>query len=335
MKRMFLLFIAFFLISGSCFAQFLFPVNYYENEGEIRYCRFDVSDNKIYWPLGEKGLLIFDATDVENLQRLKLYRPYEIRSYNKEYGSANAIRVIDEKAYFAHGDLGFEILDLSNINDPKVLGSYYRHLKIFNFKIFKNYAILALDRMGVEVVEMSNYQNINLVSRKNFNDVHVNNVAIYQNYLYASSGVYGVKIIPYEKPLEAFKSSGFASNYLADDEVHKILVHDDHAILANDADGLMIMDLSLPEHPAPVQTIETSGKAMDIFIRDNSLYVATTKGIEVYDISNLANIYKIDQYSDNSRKFQKLVVDEGYLYATYKSGWLFWKKYGMMIFAVE
>jgi|GEM_PF-851617 len=335
MKRIFLLFIAFFLISGSCFAQFLFPVNFYENEGEIRYCRFDVSDNKIYWPLGEKGLLIFDATDVENLQRLKLYKPYEIRSYNKEYGSANAIKVFGEKAYLAHGDLGFEILDLSDINDPKVLGSYYRHLKVFNFKIFKNYAILALDRMGVEVIDISNYHNIDMVSRKNFNDVHVNNVSVYQNYLYASCGVYGVKIIPYEMPLEAFNSSSFASNYLTDDEAHKILVHDDHAILANDADGLKIMDLSLPEHPAPVQTVETSGKAMDIIIQDNSLYVATTKGIEVYDISNLTNIYKIDQYSDNSRKFQKLVVDEGYLYATYKSGWLFWKKYGMMIFAVE
>jgi len=335
MKRLFLLLILFFLISGSCFAQFLFPVNFYENEGEIRYCRFDVSDNKIYWPLGEKGLLIFDATDVENLQRVKLYRPYEIRSYNKEYGSANAIKVFGEKAYFAHGDLGFEILDLSDINDPKVLGRYYRHLKVFNFKIFKNYAILALDRMGVEVVDIKNYQDINMVSRKNYNDVHVNNIAIYQNYLYASCGVYGIKIIPYKIPLEAFKANGYAQNYLTDNKTHKILVHNDYAILANDADGLMIMDLSLPEHPTPVKTIETSGKAMDVIIRDNSMYVATSNGIEIYDISNFKNVNKIEQYSDNNRKFQKLAVDKDYLYATYKSGSLFWKKYGMMIFAVE
>ncbi|MGM0498416.1 MAG: hypothetical protein ACQESJ_10895, partial [Bacteroidota bacterium] len=214
MKRIFFLFILSFLFSSSCFAQFLFPVNYYEKEGEISYGRFDVSDNKIFWPLGEKGLLIFDATDVENLQRLKLYRPYEIRSYNKEFGSANAIKVFDKKAYYAHGDLGFEILDFSNINDPKLLGSYYRHQKVFNFKIYKNYAILALDNSGVEVVDINNYQDINMVSRKNYSDVHVNNIAIYQNYLYASCGVYGLKIIPYKIPLEAFKSSGYAQNYL-------------------------------------------------------------------------------------------------------------------------
>ena len=137
MKKIFLFFLPLIFLSGSCFAQYLFPVNNYENDGEIEYGRFDVSSNKIFWPLGKKGLLIFDASDVENLRRLKLYKPYEIRSYQKEYGSANSIKVIGDTAYFAHGDLGFEVLDISNINEPKILGSYYRHLEVYNFKIFK------------------------------------------------------------------------------------------------------------------------------------------------------------------------------------------------------
>lgn len=335
MKKIFLFFIPFILLSGSCFAQYLFPVNHYEKKGEIKYGRFDVSDETIYWPLGKKGLLIFDASNVEDLKRLKLYRPYEIRSYQKEYGSANSIEVFGNKAYFAHGDLGFEILDFSNIHDPTILGSYYRHQKVYNFKILKHYAILALDNMGVEVIDISNYNDMQLVSRKNYDEVHVNNIAIYKNYLYASCGYYGLKIIPYKAPLDKFKGNIYAENYISDNEIHKILVHDDHAILANDADGLTIMDLSLPKHPAPTENIKTEGKAMDILIHDDFLYVACTRGVEVYNVNNINNVYRVDQFSQSGRNFQKLEMDGNYLYATYKSGWWFWRKYGMMIFAVE
>jgi hypothetical protein len=335
MKKIFLFFLTFILLSGACFAQYLFPVNNYENKGEIKYGRFDVANEKIFWPLGKKGLLIFDASNVENLQRLKLYKPYEIRSYQKEYGSANSIKVFGDKAYFAHGDLGFEVLDFSDIYDPEILGRYYRHQKIYNFKIFKHYAILALDNMGVEVIDVSDYKDMDLVSRKNYDEVHVNNIAIYKNYLYASCGYYGIKIIPYKSPIEEFKGNIFAENYLTDNEVHKILIHDDHAILANDADGLTIMDLNLPEHPAPTENIKTDGKAMDILIRDDFLYVACTKGVEVYNIRKINNIYKVDQFSGSGRNFQKLEIEDDYLYATYKSGWWFWEKYGMMIFAIE
>jgi hypothetical protein len=335
MRRIVLFLFSFLLFTGSCFAQYLFPVNYYEKKGEIQYRRFDVSGERIFWPLGKKGLLIFDASDVENLKRLKLYKPYEIRSYKKEYGSANAIKVFDDKAYFAHGDLGFEVLNISNIHDPEILGSYYRHQTIYNFKIYKNHAILALDDMGVEVIELDNYEDMQMVSRKNYDGVHVNNIAPYKNYLYASCGYYGLKIIPYKAPLEDFKGNIYSENYVPDNEVHKVLIHDDHAILANDADGLTIMDLSLPKHPAPIENIETAGKAMDILIQGNYLYVACTNGVEVYNINNINNVYRVEQFSQSGRKFQKLAMENDFLYATYKSGWWFWEKYGMMIFAVE
>jgi len=332
-----IIFLSFFVFSfiGTCFSQHIFPLNSYENDGEIRFGRFDVAQDTIFWPLGKKGLLIFDAKDADNLHRVKLYRPYEIVSYKKVYNNANAIEVNGDKAYFAHGDQGFEILDLSNVNDPAVIGRYYRHQEVFNFKIYKGHAILALDHMGVEVISLDDYADMDMISRKNFDDLHVNNIAIYKNYVYASCGVYGLKIIPFNKPLEKFEGRIFPKEYKSEAAIHKIQVYDNFGFLANDAEGLTILDLNLPEYPSVLQTIQTEGKAMDILLDHPLLYVATTRGIEIYDVENPNNISQIDVYTDTKRSFQGLAIENNRLYASYKRGWWLWKKFGMMIFEIE
>lgn len=335
MKKVAFFVVGLLLLTGSAFSQYIFPVNFYENEGEIRYGRFDVSDQKIFWPLGEKGLLIFDATDVQNLRRLKLYKPYEIRSYNKVFGSSNSIELKGDTGYLAHGDLGFEMIDFSSINDPKVIGRYYRHQEVYNFTLFQDYALLALDHMGVEVIDISDFKDIKMVSRKNFDGVHVNNIDVLDNYLIASCGVYGIKIIPYEAPLEKFDGRKFTREFTTENDVHKIIIHNGYGILANDADGLCILDLSLPEYPSIAKEIKTKGSAKDIFLQGNLLYVATTKGIEILNVEDPLNHYNVDQYQDKKRNFQKIEIEGKHLYATYKSGMGFWKKFGMMIFEIQ
>jgi len=324
-----------FLFFNEGLGQSLFPVNYYENRGEIEFCRMDVHNNKLFWPLGKKGLIIFDVSNPNRINRLKLYRTYEIRSYNKMYGSPYAIKLVGDKAYLAHGELGFDILDISNILDPKLIGRYSRNQSVYNFKIYKDYAILGLDKMGLEVVDFSDSKDIQMVSRNNFEGLHVNNIDILEPTVYAACGHYGLKILSFNDPLEEFKRANFPKDFNTQNEAEKLQIYKGIGLLANDARGISVLDLTLKKYPDEIDLIDTEGKANDLIINKETMYVATSNGIEIYSVEDPQNIFRITSYSDKKRKFQKIAVEGKYLYATYKKGWWLWKKYGVMIFEIE
>ena len=325
----------FFVFVNTGYGQSLYPIGNYENNGEIEFCRIDVRRNKLFWPLGPKGLLIFDVSDPQNINRLKLYRDYEIRSYQKIFGSPTAIKVVGEKAFLAHGDLGFDILDLSNVIDPELIGRYCRNQSVYSFRIYKNYAILGLKDMGLEIIDFSNPNDIQMVARKNFEGLPVNSIDILDTTVYAACGHYGLKIVPFREPLDQFTSSGFPTDFNTRADAKKIQVYKGFGLLANDTRGISVLDLTLNNYPNEANLIETKGKANDLFIENETMYVATSKGVEIYNIESPESVFKIAGYTDKKRKFQKLTVRGKFLYATYKKGWWFWKKFGIMIFEIE
>ncbi len=316
-------------------AQNLTPLNFYQNTGEINHGRMDITDSLLFWPLGEKGMLIFDVSNPLNIERVNLFKEYELRSYRKVYGSVNSVQLDGNTAYIAHGDLGFKIIDFSDPVKPVTKGVYYRHIPVNEFLLYKDYAFLGLWGNGVEAVDYSDWKDISLVSRKNMGGIYVNKLDLHNRYLYAACGKDGIRIIPYKKPITDFKSDGFIRTYFPEGEVKDLIIDEDYAFVANGKKSLLVLNLDLPEHPTTHVKIETEGRCNGLFLQENNLFVATTRGIEIFSVEDKENIFKINDFSDNKRSYQTLLVEDNYLYGTYQRNSLFSKHYGFGIFQIQ
>jgi hypothetical protein len=316
-------------------AQDLTPVGFYENKGEISYHRFDVHKGNIYWPRGKKGLVVFNAEQPGNLERIKYYHNYEIRSYRKVYGSANAIELRGDTAFLANGELGFEILNMSRPVNPVLLGRYYRHQAISEFKIVGKKAVLGLSENGAEIIDFSDVKDITLASRNNMDDFHVADIEILENYVYVLGEEDGTAIFSFNSPLKEFKKGRYIKTIFPEGASSQLEIRNKTGYLANGRKELLVMDFALPEHPSAIKKLELEGNSNDLLIHNDYLYVATSKGIEVFLLQDKENPVYVGSFYDKKREYKKILIKGNYLYSSYKSSGLFKKNYGLRIFRIQ
>jgi hypothetical protein len=333
MNKKTLLTIVFALIVNAINAQYIYPkAEYSSSLKSVALSNFDIQDTILYLPLGEAGLHILDISDQDNIQDVFTYTEFERRSREKVFGTAHCVQVIENKAYLSFGVLGLKVLDVTDPTMPYVIGTYYRYQDVYCSEIYENYAFLGYVGMGLEIVDLSNLDNINMVARKNVKGFSVKNIQIIPPYVVISGGVRGLKIFKFNEPFTGFKQADFPRDYQTNNDANKVLLRGANAYLANDFRGLTVLNMGLPLYPLEVFNVKTEGKATDLIIDGNYLYVACGKSIEVYDIKEPASPVKIHEYINKDRKFESLKMYNNQLYASFSNGK---KNYGIMIFQVE
>lgn len=332
MRKYFILSIILVLSISLLKAQYIYPVaEYMSSDKSAELSNFDIQDTILYLPLGESGLHILNIADIENIKEITVYTEYEKRSRKKVYGIANCVNVIENRAYLSYGPLGLKILDITDPTMPYVIGTYYRYQDVYCSEIYENYALLGYIDMGLEIVDFSNLRDIKMVSRNNVKDFSVNNIQIVPPYVIISGGNRGLKIFKFNEPLTQFKQAEFPKDYLTRSEAHKFLIRNTTGYIANDFNGLTVLNMGLPTYPLKVNEIETEGNAKDIIIDRNYIYVATNKSIEVFDIKDPEKPEKIHEYLNKERDFVSLKMYSNHLFASFEDG----RDYGIMIFQVE
>ncbi|PLX10172.1 MAG: hypothetical protein C0597_17250 [Marinilabiliales bacterium] len=333
MKR--LIFISVFLIMAATLsAQYIFPLHEYNAElKDIRLTNFDIHDTVLYLPLGEQGLRILNIKDLDNIYELSEYIEYEKRSKkSKIYGFSHQVKVIDNLAYISYGPLGLKILDVSDPTMPFVIGHYYRYEDVSCAEIYENFALLGYVDMGLEIVDLSNLNDIKMISRNNVRGFTVKNIQIIPPFVIISGGERGLRIFKFGETFTAFKQVEFPKEHLTDSDANKILVRGTTGYLANDIKGLSVLNMGLPLYPLQVNNIKTKGKATELIIDRNYLYVASGKYIEIFDIKEPEKPAKIFEHEDKDKEFVSLKIHHNQLFALYASGN---KEYGFVIFQVE
>lgn len=332
MRKRFLLVIVFLIYSIAVSAQYIYPkAEYSASEKSFELSNFDIQDTILYLPLGESGLHILNIAEVDNIEELTVYTEYEKRSGKKVYGTANCVKVVGNKAYLSFGALGLKILDITDPTMPYVIGSYYRHQDVYCTELFENYALLGYVEMGLEIVDLSNLDNIKMVSRNNVKDFTVNNIQIVPPYVIISGGNRGLKIFKFNEPFTSFKQADFPKDYITENDANRIVIRGSTGYIANDLNGLTVVNMGLPLYPLKVNEIKTEGRALDLYIDRNFLYVACDKAIEVYDIKDPEKPVKIHEHINKDRRFESLKMYSNHLFASYSDG----REYGIMIFQVE
>jgi len=333
MKRLFFVVIYTIAVLSSVNAQFIYPVSEYSSQMKgIELSNFDINDTILYLPLGINGLHLLNIKDLNNITELSVYTEYEERSREKVYGVANCVKVIGNKAYLSYGPLGLKILDVGDPTMPYVLGTYYRYQDVYCSEIYENYALLGYLGMGLEIVDLSDLNNIKMVSRNNERDFSVQNIQVIPPYVVISGANRGLRTFKFNEPFTSFKQAEFPRKYLPEGNSNKIIIRGSTGYLANDSKGISVLSMGLPLYPLEVNSIKTEGKATDIIIDGNYMYVACGRYIEVYDIKEPEEPSKIFEYLDKDKNFVSLKVHDNHLFALYGNGS---KNYGFAIFQIE
>jgi len=333
MKIKTLLIFLFLFIVKISFGQYIFSVSEFkDSQRNFTLSNFDIKDTLLYLPLGVQGLKIYDISDLERFKLLSTYEEFEKRSRKKVYGTAYCVKVIGDRAYLSYGELGLKILNISDPTMPFVLGTYYRHQDVYCTEIFENYALLGYAGMGLEIVDFSNMNDIQMVSRNNVKDFTVKDIEIIPPYVTIVGGRRGLRTFKFQEPLTSFKQAEFPKDFLTEAEANNLVIREKTGYIANDYDGLMVVNMGLPLYPLKVNVIKTIGRAKDLLIDDNYLYVATDKGIEVFDIREPEKPAKIFEHVVKRKEYLSLKMRDHHLFALFQAGR---KDYGIEVFQVE
>lgn len=333
MRKIYLLLVLFLAVFHICKAQHIYPIaNFTDNVKDITLNGFDFNDSVLFVPLGESGLHMLSISDINNIHEIGVYSEYEIRSRKRVYGVAYNVEVINNRAYLSYGPLGLKILDISDPAMSFPIGKYYRYEDVFCTEVFEQYVFLGYKDMGLEIINISNLSDIKMVSRNNVKDFKVQNIQIMPPYVYISGKNNGLKIFKFSEPFYEFKSDGFPRDFIPENEVNKFLVKGKAGYIANDFRGLTVVNIGLPSYPVEVFNLKTGGRAVDMLLDKDYLYVVCGKCIEVYDIKEPEKPFKTHEFVDKSKQFVSIKMKGANLYALYDNGR---NSYGIMVFQVE
>ncbi len=329
MRKLVLLFIL--LGWQQLLAQSLNPLAEHQLQGNPEMTNFVVKDTLLIWPQGEEGLKIYNVANPDSLKLLSTYKSYEIRSRKEVYGTAYHTQHRNDTLFLCYGDLGLKILDISEPRIPTELGTYYRYHSVYTLALYEHFAFLGLKDLGLEIVDFSDINNIDMVGRNNLKDYPSKNVVIMPPYTLLTGGNRGIKIFKFRSPFTEFKWAQYPKDFHPENEANKLVVSGKYGYLANDFKGLTVLNLTLPEYPMQQTTIKTDGRAQDLLIHDNILFVASGKSIYLLDISDKAEPVLLSQYEAGKKKFQALYLENNQLWAIYEEGF---RKFGVMVFDI-
>ncbi|MBD3216707.1 MAG: T9SS type A sorting domain-containing protein [candidate division Zixibacteria bacterium] len=273
-------------------------------------------------------------------------------------GDGWRIDLNNDRLYLANGNSGLKIVDISDIEELRLLSSLETNEYCYDVRVVDQTAYIADGYGGFLIADVSDPENPWIIAEYLLED-EVVAVDVRDNLAYIADGRAGLKIIDVTEP-EEIVSLGAVSGigYVID-----IDLDGDYAYLASQTQGLRIIDIFDPSNPDLVEihgnlqgalgvtvsenyayvtygnnpglrifditdprtarlinTIEIPGSTLGVKASDNQAFVAgLSAGLQLVDISNPAHAFIEKQYSTPG-KIQDIDSDDDYVYVA-RRGW--------------
>lgn len=255
---------------------------------------------------GESTLWFYDITDVSNI---KLLSSIGSKAPYKSYDQHNNL------IYMAAGELGVQVIDISNSASP----SYINSMKVNeiisaanDLKIKDDFLFVATQNSGLKIFDISSPVNSSLVGEL-ICDCTLSQVEIEGNIVALASSENNLLLVDISSPsmpyiLSSIKVSTATFNVAIDDNI---------VAISNFLDGINFLDVTEPTAP------KWKGKLPDVWSgkwltldNDTLLFVDShgVKGLQSFDISWLSKPLAQDYFVDNNFKINALVADLETLY---------------------
>ena len=236
---------------------------------------------------GIEGLIVVDIFDPAYPEQIGVF---------PTSGSDRDVFISQGYAYVASWN-GLRVLDVSNPEDPVVVGLYDPGY-INSVVIIGSYAYVT-SHIGAYIVDVSEPTNPVLTGTYEAPGPGAD-ITVSGNFAYVADGNFGLRVVDVTDPTNPIEVA-FCNT---PSEALGVKVQGEFAFVADESSGLRIIDVSDPYHPVEVSSVVTSHDVADVAVSGNYAYLAEfaytgAGGLRVVDISNLmdpvdAGFYETD-----------------------------------------
>jgi hypothetical protein len=281
----------------------------------------------IYFLVGVFMCLWLPGIVFSKSQYLSLRKVGELKG-----GSYSDVFVRGRYAYCAAGNVGLDIIDISDPSNPKKTGNYDTPGYAIKLHVSGNYAYVADSRGGLQVIDVSRPQAPvrvgNYATSRTTEDVYV-----VGNHAYVANGGDGLLILDVSNPSSPFMMGRyFLISWLAAASVrvrgrYAFVLSGEYCyyprVLGPTAFEMWIIDISNPTSPVLVSECDlTDTYPGEVFVSGDYAYISNYSGLQVIDISNPASPSRAETHyiSDSGGIGYGVHVHGNYAYLAYGSG---------------
>ena len=270
---------------------------------------------------------------------LSSVKPARLNTGEQAVDGIQSVYLKDNRLYVTNIWSGLQIIDVSDVKNPKELGAFTTENRSHNCVVVGNKAYLSSEIYGVTILDVSNPAHITRLGHvKTRGDVHY--VTASGNLVYTAEEMVGINIYDVSDPqkpvhLGGYDTKGFAwglflqdsTLYVADKSGGLLLldvsdpakpkrlgaytgmryaktvqVENKIAYVSNGADGLWIIDVHKPAFPKLLSKITVDGYVYSIFKAGNSVFLAneTKKRLDIVNVSDPLHPVKEGSYQSES-----------------------------------
>jgi hypothetical protein len=228
--------------------------------------------------------------------------PFKVIANIQTMGYARDVLVRDDTAYVAQGEGGFMIVDLTDEENPLVVGQLDNtHGTAYGLAVMDSFAYIAVGKNGVSSVDFSDPQNpqwLQLIGGGEDNAVDL--VVFYpemdtMSYVFVAEkdeGMWVLQVYPafpgYPQPFYLYNVPGYENGLFLDSTL---------LYVACGELGLQIVDMSDISNPSIIGACDTKGYANEVFVRDTLVYIADGReGLTILNAADPTSPYIIGVY---------------------------------------
>ncbi|MBI5741060.1 MAG: putative Ig domain-containing protein [Nitrospirae bacterium] len=189
-------------------------------------------------------------------------------------------------------------------------GGWQNNLDTEDILVSGNYAYVARQLKGIEIIDVSNPYSPVIVTTYNTPGEALKSF-VSGNYLYVADGSAGLQIIDITNPINPL----FKGSLDTQGSAKGIFVAGNYAFIADGSYGLQIFNISDPANPSFAGSFDTPGDAYDVYVSGNYAYVADgTSGLQIINVAMPETPGPATNYDADSYELRNIYVTGNYVY---------------------
>jgi len=270
------------------------------------------------------GSNVFVANDINGLLVFNIRDDQPINTaHYQTTGAAFDIAVKNNIAYLANGDNGLTILDVSNTDKIRWLGSHQQLGDARKIQLTKHQAWLQNTAGHTLRLDVSSPNMPSIISafRSPLTPLGSGNFTIVGDILYATNkqnlSLYNVSSTAPQISNEAL-DFGQGVNFGGQ---RRIFIKDELAYVADWFSGLHIYDISSPERPRLLSTFHTDGSSKGVIVRDDHAFVADDDhGLQIINVKDPRQPFRVSQVQTPGLAYIPILDGDRLYLASHRGG---------------